>query len=143
MNMMITVGENTARKVGVTREEMDEWSYGSHMKAVAAIDDGRFAEEIVPMEVRGWNGEISTFDTDEHPRRNTSLEKLASLRVLSGVPNGTITAGNSSPMNDAVGRHGDRRRRLRVRPTVSRFSASSARGPPSVCRPRTQVSPRR
>ena len=53
MNMMITVGENTARKVGVTREEMDEWSYGSHMKAVAAIDDGRFAEEIVPMEVRG------------------------------------------------------------------------------------------
>jgi acetyl-CoA acetyltransferase family protein len=101
MNMMITVGENTARKVGVTREEMDEWSYGSHMKAVAAIDDGRFAEEIVPMEVRGWGGEISTFDTDEHPRRNTSLEKLASLRVLSGVPNGTITAGNSSPLNDA------------------------------------------
>ncbi len=101
MNMMITVGENTARKVGVTREEMDEWSYGSHMKAVAAIDDGRFAEEIVPMEVRGWGGETTTFDTDEHPRRNTSLEKLASLRVLSGVPDGTITAGNSSPLNDA------------------------------------------
>ncbi len=93
MNMMITVGENTARKVGVTREEMDEWSYGSHMKAVAAIDEGRFAAEIVPMEVRGWGGEVTTFDTDEHPRRNTSLEKLASLRVLSGVPNGTITAG--------------------------------------------------
>jgi acetyl-CoA C-acetyltransferase len=101
MNMMITVGENTARKVGVSREEMDEWSYGSHMKALAAMDDGRFAEEIVPMEVRGWGGETRTFDTDEHPRRNSSLEKLASLRVLSGVPDGTITAGNSSPLNDA------------------------------------------
>jgi acetyl-CoA C-acetyltransferase len=101
MNMMITVGENTARKVGVSREEMDEWSYGSHMKALSAIDDGRFAEEIVPMEVRGWAGETKTFDTDEHPRRDTSLEKLASLRVLSGVPDGTITAGNSSPLNDA------------------------------------------
>jgi acetyl-CoA acetyltransferase family protein len=101
MNMMITVGENTARKVGVTREEMDEWSYGSHMKALAAIDDGRFGQEIVPMEARGWSGETVTFDTDEHPRRGTSLEKLASLRVLSGVENGTITAGNSSSLNDA------------------------------------------
>jgi acetyl-CoA acetyltransferase family protein len=101
MNMMITVGENTARKVGVSREEMDEWSYGSHMKALAAIDDGRFAEEIVPMEVTGWGGETQTFDTDEHPRRSTSLEKLATLRVLSGIPDGTITAGNSSPLNDA------------------------------------------
>ena len=101
MNMMITVGENTARKVGVSRVEMDEWSYGSHMKAVAAIDDGRFAEEIVPMEVSGWGGDTTTFDTDEHPRRNTSLEKLASLRVLSGLSDGTITAGNSSPLNDA------------------------------------------
>jgi acetyl-CoA acetyltransferase family protein len=101
MNMMITVGENTARKVGVSREEQDEWSYGSHRKAIAAIDAGRFAEEIVPMEVRGWGGESRTFDTDEHPRRDTTLEKLASLRVLSGVPDGTITAGNSSSLNDA------------------------------------------
>jgi len=100
MNMMVTVGENTARKVGVSREEMDEWSYHSHRKAVAAIDEGRFAEEIVPMEVRGWMGETSTFDTDEHPRRGSTVEKLASLRVLSGVPDGTITAGNSSSLND-------------------------------------------
>jgi acetyl-CoA C-acetyltransferase len=100
MNMMITVGENTARKVGVSREEQDEWSYGSHVKAIAAIDDGRFAEEIVPMEVVSWGGELKTFETDEHPRRSTSLEKLASLRVLSGLPDGTITAGNSSSLND-------------------------------------------
>jgi acetyl-CoA acetyltransferase family protein len=101
MNMMITVGENTARKAGVTREEMDDWSYGSHRKAIDAIDSGRFADEIAPMEVRGWGGEVNTFDTDEHPRRDTSREKLASLRVLSGIPEGTITAGNSSSLNDA------------------------------------------
>ncbi len=101
MNMMITVGENSARAAGVTREQMDEWSVGSHRKAVAAIDDGRFAAEIVPMEVKGWGGEATTFDTDEHPRRKTSVEKLASLKVLSGVPDGTITAGNSSSLNDA------------------------------------------
>ncbi len=99
MNMMVTVGENTARKVGVSREEMDEWAFGSHRKAVAAIDEGRFAAEIVPMEVTNW-GTTSTFDTDEHPRRDTSPAKLASLRVLSGVPDGTITAGNSSPLSD-------------------------------------------
>lgn len=99
MNMMITVGENTARKAGVSREEMDEWSFHSHRKAVAATDDGRFAEEIVGMEVT-TGGQRSTFDTDEHPRRDTTLEKLARLRVLSGVADGTITAGNSSSLND-------------------------------------------
>lgn len=100
MNMMITVGENTARSVGVTREEMDEWALGSHRKAVAAIDEGRFAAEVVPMEVRGWGGETRAFDTDEHPRRTTSLEKLAALPVISGLADGTITAGNSSSLND-------------------------------------------
>jgi len=100
MNMMITVGENTAAEVGVTREESDAWSYGSHAKAVAAIDEGRFADEIVAMEVRGWDGTIRSFEVDEHPRRDTSLEKLASLRVISGIENGTVTAGNSSPLND-------------------------------------------
>lgn len=100
MNMMVTVGENTARKVGVSREAMDEWAYGSHQKAIAAIDGGRFDDELVPMEVAGWMGETTSFTTDEHPRRETSLEKLASLRVISGVENGTITAGNSSSIND-------------------------------------------
>jgi acetyl-CoA C-acetyltransferase len=99
MNMMITVGENTARKVGVTRREMDEWSLGSHQKAIAATDDGRFAEEIVPMEVNDW-GTMATFATDQHPRRISTIEKLSSLPVLSGVPDGTITAGNSSSVND-------------------------------------------
>ena len=101
MNMMVTVGENTARSASVTRHEMDDWSLGSHRKAIAAIDEGRMAPEIVPVKVAGVDG-VSLFDTDEHPRRDTSAEKLAALRVLSGVPNGTITAGNSSPINDAA-----------------------------------------
>ena len=55
-NMLITVGENTARECGITREESDDWSYHSHMRAVAATDDGRFAEEIVPGDRAGGPG---------------------------------------------------------------------------------------
>jgi len=101
MNMMVTVGENTARRFGVTRADMDAWALGSHQKAVAAIDEGRFDDEIVPVKVPGLDG-VGLFEVDEHPRRNTSAEKLAGLRVLSGVADGTITAGNSSPINDAA-----------------------------------------
>ena len=100
MNMMVTVGENTARSAAVTRKEMDDWSLGSHRKAIAAIDEGRMTPEIVPVKVPGRDG-VTLFEVDEHPRRDTSAERLASLRVLSGVADGTITAGNSSPVNDA------------------------------------------
>ena len=101
-NMMITVGENTADACGVTREQMDEWSYHSHMRAVAAIDNGTFAQEIVPVEVRGRKGDVvKVADTDEHPRRDTSLEKLAALPSLP-QSKGRITAGNSSSLNDAA-----------------------------------------
>ena len=101
MNMMITVGENSARSAGVTREQSDEWSFGSHQKAIAAIDEGRFKEETLPVQVNAWDGPKS-IEVDEHPRRDTSLEKLAKLKVLSGIENGTVTAGNSSPINDGA-----------------------------------------
>ena len=99
MNMLITVGENTARECGITREESDHWSYHSNIRAVAAADDGRFAEEIVPMTVPAGRGETVTVSLDEHPRRDTTLEKLAALPSLTG-PNGQITAGNSSGIAD-------------------------------------------
>ena len=99
MNMLITVGENTARECGITREESDHWSYHSNIRAVAATDDGRFAEEIVPLEVPAGRGETVTVSVDEHPRRDTTLEKLAALPSLTG-PDGTITAGNSSGIAD-------------------------------------------
>jgi acetyl-CoA C-acetyltransferase len=98
-NMLITVGENTARECGITREESDEWSYHSNLRAVAATDDGRFATEIVPVTVPAGRGETITVSVDEHPRRDTSPEKLAALPVLSG-PGGTVTAGNSSGIAD-------------------------------------------
>jgi len=101
MNMMVTVGENTAQALGISREEMDAWSLESHRKAIAAIDEGRMSPEIIPVKVQGYSG-VSLFEVDEHPRRETSAEKLASLRVLSGVTPGTITAGNSSPINDGA-----------------------------------------
>jgi acetyl-CoA C-acetyltransferase len=101
-NMMITVGENSADVGNVTREEMDEWSYHSHMRAVAAIDNGLLAEEIIPVEIKGRKGEVvKVADTDEHPRRDTTLEKLAALKALP-QGKGRITAGNSSSLNDGA-----------------------------------------
>jgi len=99
-NMLITVGENTARECGITREESDEWSYHSHLRAVAATKDGRFAEEIVPVTVPTGRGETTTVSIDEHPRADTTLERLAALPVLSGLPDGQVTAGSSSGIAD-------------------------------------------
>jgi acetyl-CoA acyltransferase len=99
MNMLITVGENTARECGITREEADTWSYHSHMRAVAATEDGRFAEEIVPVTVPAGKGQTVTVSVDEIPRADTTLEKLAALRSLTG-PEGQVTAGNSSGVGD-------------------------------------------
>ena len=90
-----------ADKYHVTREQMDEFSLWSHRKAVRAIDEGRFKREIVPVPVLDENGAKRMFDTDEHPRRNTSLEKLASLPPAF-KPDGRITAGNSSGINDGA-----------------------------------------
>ncbi len=101
MKMGITVGENSAEEAGITREEQDEWSYHSHQRAIAATDDGRFAEEIVPVEVPVGRGETRTVDTDEHPRRDTTPERLAKLPALF-KPGGTVTAGNSSGINDGA-----------------------------------------
>jgi acetyl-CoA C-acetyltransferase len=99
-NMLITVGENTARECGITREESDEWSYYSNIRAVAATEDGRFAEEIVPVTVPAGRGATTTVSVDEHPRADTTLAKLAALPVLSGLPDGQVTAGNSSGIAD-------------------------------------------
>ncbi len=98
-NMLITVGENTARECGITREESDHWSYHSNIRAIAATDDGRFADEIVPVAMPAGRGETLTVSVDEHPRRDTTPEKLAALPSLTG-PDGQITAGNSSGIAD-------------------------------------------
>jgi acetyl-CoA C-acetyltransferase len=102
-DMGILVGWNTARLAGLTREEMDAWALRSHERAVRAIDEGRFADEIVPVKVTDRGGAVSVFDVDEHPRRTTTLEKLAALKVLHPEIEGfSITAGNSSGINDGA-----------------------------------------
>ena len=103
MDMSITVGWNAAVKAGVTREEMDAWALRSHQRAVTAIDGGSFEEEILPIEVKRRDGTTATFAVDEHPRRDTSLERLASLKPLHPEIEGfSITAGNAAGANDGA-----------------------------------------
>jgi acetyl-CoA acetyltransferase family protein len=102
-DMSITVGWNTAQAVGISREEMDAWALRSHQRAIAAIDSGAFVDEIVPLKIQGPDDVLVEFSVDEHPRRSTSMEKLASLKVLHPEIEGfSITAGNSSGTNDAA-----------------------------------------
>jgi acetyl-CoA acetyltransferase family protein len=92
--------EVIAEEWGLTREALDAYSYESHRRAVAAIDEGRFANEIVPIEV-GATGAALLFAVDETPRRDTSLEKMASLQPAF-KPDGVVTAGNSSSIVDGA-----------------------------------------
>ena len=102
-DMSITVGWNAAVQAGVTREERDAWAFRSHQRAIAAIDAGSFVEEIVPLEVTKRDGATTTFAVDEHPRRDTTLEKLASLKPIHPEIEGfSITAGNASGRNDGA-----------------------------------------
>lgn len=101
-DMSITVGWNTAQAAGITREEMDAWAARSHQRAVAAQDAGKFVDEIVPLKVTLHDGSVIEFAVDEHPRRDTTAETLAGLKVLHPEIEGfSITAGNSSGTNDA------------------------------------------
>jgi len=102
-DMSITVGWNTAQAAGITREEMDAWAARSHQRAIAAIDAGKFLDEIVPLKVEMPDGTVIEFSVDEFPRRDTTVEKLAGLKVLHPEIEGfSITAGNSSGTNDAA-----------------------------------------
>jgi len=93
--------EFIAEHFGITREEMDNYSFKSHQKAIAAIDGGKFKAEITPVEIKDRKGNVSKFDTDETPRRDTSLEKLAKLKPAF-VKNGKVTAGNAPGLNDGA-----------------------------------------
>jgi acetyl-CoA C-acetyltransferase len=102
-DMSITVGWNTAQSYGISREEMDAWAARSHERAIAAIDAGKFLDEIIPLKVTLPDGSVIDFSVDEHPRRGTTVEKLAGLKVLHPEIKGfSITAGNSSGTNDAA-----------------------------------------
>ncbi|MFT4289108.1 thiolase family protein [Nocardioides sp.] len=101
-DVTLSVGWNTALEAGITREELDAWAKRSHDRAVAAIDAGVFDDEIVPVTTL-VEGEQIVFGVDEHPRRGSTLEKLATLKPLHPEIEGfSITAGNASGINDAA-----------------------------------------
>ena len=102
-DMSITVAHNCAVEYGLTREDQDAWALRSHQRAVKAVDAGSFVDEIVPIQVPQQDGSTITFAEDEHPRRDTSMESLAGLKVLHPEIEGfSVTAGNSSGTNDAA-----------------------------------------
>ncbi|MDS1112883.1 acetyl-CoA C-acetyltransferase [Gordonia westfalica] len=101
---MLETAENLRREYSIPRQEQDELAVESHRRAVAAIDSGRFAEEIVPVSVPQRKGDDKVVDRDEHPRADTTLESLARLRPIMGRsdPDATVTAGNASGQNDGA-----------------------------------------
>ena len=100
--------EYTAMKAGVSREDQDEFACNSHMKAMAAMEAGKFDAEIVPVEVHGRKGKVTIVDRDEGPRADTTIEALAKLRPVFGdsapaeVTEYSVTAGNASALNDGA-----------------------------------------
>ncbi len=95
--------ENVAKQFHVSREEQDAFALESHRRAVQAIKDGKFKDEILPVELKDRKGNVTVFDTDEGPRDGLTMEKLARLKpcfLFDGT--GTVTAGNSSSLNDAA-----------------------------------------
>jgi len=137
LNMGLTA-ENLANKYEITREQADEFSLRSHQKAVAAIEAGNFKDEIVPFTVRidelDEKGRVRSkevvFETDEGPRRDTSMESLAKLKPAFHAK-GTVTAGNSSQMSDgaaaAVVMSADRAKEIGAKP-LARFVAYATAG---------------
>jgi acetyl-CoA C-acetyltransferase len=94
--------ENVAERYNVSREEQDQFSLDSQEKAIRAIRSGKFKDEIVPIELKNKKGNITVFDTDEHPREGLTLEKLGKLKPAF-KEGGSVTAANSSGINDGAG----------------------------------------
>ena len=122
--------ENVAEKYQIGRKEQDEFALASHLKAVKAHDEGRLRDEIVPVERPQRNGTPLVLDKDEGPRSDTSLEKLAALQP-SFKKNGTVTAGNSSPLSDGAAAllvtTPEKAERLKLKP-LARVVASATAG---------------
>ncbi len=134
---MLETAENLRREYGIPREEQDEYAVRSHQRAAAARDDGRSAEEIVPVVVEGRKGDV-VVDADEHIRADSSVEKLAGLRPILGRddPDATVTAGNASGQNDGaavcVVTHPARAEELGLRPLARLVSWGVGGVPPAT-----------
>jgi len=130
---MIKTADNVAEQWKLTREELDEFALKSQQKAVAAIESGAFKDEIVPVEVKKKK-ETIVFDTDEGPRADSSIEKLAKLRTIN--PDGYVTAGNASGINDGAAAlvimSEDKAKELGVKPMATFVAGALAGVDPSI-----------
>jgi acetyl-CoA C-acetyltransferase len=99
---MGVTAENVAAQFGISRAQQDQLAVESHRRACQAIDQGRFKSQIVPVEIKSKKG-VTLFDTDEHVRRDAKLEDMTKLKPVFQKENGTVTAGNSSGINDGAG----------------------------------------
>ena len=127
--------ENIAEMTGISRAEQDAFAVESHRRAIAAIDAGIFAEEIIPVPIPQKKGEPVLVTTDERPRRDTSLESLARLRPAFRK-DGSVTAGNSSGLNDGAAAvlvmSAERAAALGLKPLARVVSAAAAGVPPRI-----------
>lgn len=125
-----------AERPHITREKQDEFAFRSHRCAIAAIDSGRFAQEIVPVTIPQKKGEAKRVDTDERPRRDTTPESLARLKPAFKKEGGTVTAGNSSGLNDGAAAlllmSAEKARALDLKPLARFVTCASAGVPPRV-----------
>jgi acetyl-CoA C-acetyltransferase len=128
------LAEGTAKKFDITREAQDQYAYESQMKAVKAIKEGKFKQEIVPVEIPQKKKDPISFDTDEGPRAETTLERLAKLRPVF-MKDGTVTAGNAPSTNDGasalVVMSAEAAKRLGVTPLAKITSYATAGTPPA------------
>lgn len=127
--------ENIAEMTGITREEQDAFAVESHRRAIAAIDAGKFAEEIAPVPVPQRKGDPIQVTTDERPRRDTSMESLARLKPAFRK-NGSVTAGNSSGLNDGAAAlllmSAERAAQLGLKPLARVVTSAAAGVPPRI-----------
>ncbi|WKZ48330.1 MAG: acetyl-CoA C-acyltransferase [Anaerolineales bacterium] len=129
--------ENIAKeRPHITREKQDEFSLRSHQRALAAIDSGRMAKEILPVSIPQKKGEPKIVDTDERPRRDTTMESLAKLKPAFAKEGGAVTAGNSSGLNDGAAAvlmmSEEKAKALNLKPLARVVSSASAGVPPRV-----------
>jgi len=129
--------ENIAReRPHITRAMQDAFALRSHQCAIAAIDSGRFKEEILPVAILQKRGDPKTVDTDERPRRDTTMESLAKLKPAFAKEGGTVTAGNSSGLNDGAAAllvmSADKAKELNLKPLARIVASASAGVPPRV-----------
>jgi 3-oxoadipyl-CoA thiolase len=125
-----------AERPHITREMQDEFSVRSHQRAIAAIDSGRFKQEIVSLAIPQKKGDPKLVDTDERPRRDTTMESLAKLKPAFKKEGGTVTAGNSSGLNDGAAAllimSAEKAKSLKLRPLARIVTSASAGVPPRV-----------